>query len=264
MEKTQRPITSTSVETEIPSYTPAPPSTFATLLIARSDRIRLVSFPQTIIDAVQETILSTWPRGIKNVREYNGSQEFKLRGWPWNCQGDESFLSIRLMRRIFAVLSTYGWVFSLSTDIGKRPEKATAVMFRYQQPVPNPCEWVAISFDGADLLHFIDAPTSLVQALVADLSLVTKSHHPHKLHDVYEFKIYGEPWNSFGTDTMQTWKMAQKLMEILELHGFKVCTSIRHIAANSWGLADTWYCRRQVGWVDGAPVHDGEDKGVSY
>ena len=73
MEKTQIPTNPPpSAETEIPSYTPAACSSFASLVISKLDRIRLVSFPRTIVDTVQETIQSTWQRGIQNVREYNG------------------------------------------------------------------------------------------------------------------------------------------------------------------------------------------------
>lgn len=249
---------SSSVETEIPSYTPAACASFASLVISKSDRIRLISFPRIIVDAVQETIRSSWPRGIQNVREYNGSHEIKLCGWPWSTNNDESFLATRLIRRILDMLLTHGWVLSLSTDISKRMENKTALMFRHQQPAPNSCEWVAISFNGLDLLHLIDAPPSLVQALVSDLSLVTKSHQPHKQQDVYELKIYGQPWGIFGKDSMQAWKMALKLMETLEVHGFRVCASINHKGGRQSVEADTWYCCRGSEWVPGAPVHDGE------
>ncbi len=259
MEKTQIPTNPPpSAETEIPSYTPAACSSFASLVISKLDRIRLVSFPRTIVDTVQETIQSTWQRGIQNVREYNGSHEFKLRGWPWSTNTDESLLATRLIRRILAVLFTHGWVLSLSTDISQRQENKTALMFRHQHPAPNPCEWVAISFNSFNLLRLIDAPTSLVQTLVADLSLVTKSHQPHKLQDVYELKLYGDPWGTFGKDSMQAWKMALKLMETLEVHGFKVCSSINHKGRSQALEPDTWYCCRRIGWVPGAPVHDGE------
>src|SRR5215469_5205763 len=186
MEKSQTPTNPSSADTDIPPYTPATSSAFASLIISKSDRIRLISFPRTIVDAVEETIQSSWPRGIQNTREYNGSHEIKLCGWPWSTGSDELFLATRLICRILALLYTHDWVLGLSTDISKRLEHKTALIFRHQQPASNPCEWVAISFNGADLLHFVDAPTSLVQAVVADVSLVTKSHQPHKLSGVYE------------------------------------------------------------------------------
>ena len=257
MEKLQDPTKASSLESDIPPYTPATRAALASLTISKMDRIRLISFPRTIIDAVEETVQSSWPRGIQNTREYNGSHEIKLCGWPWSCSGDELILAARLMCRIIAMLYTHGWVPGLATNLSRRPENKAGLIFRHQQLAPNPCEWIAISFNGNDLLHFVDAPTSLVQAVAADLSLVTKSHQPHKLQDVYEFKIYGQPWSAFGQDSMQAWKMAVKLMETLEAHGFIVCASINQHGGAQAIEDNTWYCYRREGWVPGVPVHDG-------
>jgi hypothetical protein len=254
MEKLQTPTNPSQDETDIPPYTPATCDAFATLTISKSDRIRLISFPPIIVDAVQEIIQSTWPRGIQNTREYNGAHEFKLCGWPWGTSRDESLLATRLMCRILEMLYTHGWVISLPTGISRHLENKAGLIFRHQQQEPNPCEWVAISFNSGDMLHFVDAPTSLVQAVAADLSLVTKSHQPHKVQDVYELKIYGQPWNAFGQDSMQAWKLAMKLMESLEAHGFSICASV---SQNGGSEDDTWYCCRRGGWIPGVPVHDG-------
>jgi len=240
----------------IPSYTPAARGSFATLLMSKSDRIRLLSFPSTIVDAVQEIIQSSWPRGIQNVRQYNGWHEFKLRGRPWSGNTDEATLGALLTCRILALLFSHGWVLTLSTDISKRMDNKDAMIFRHQQPAPKPCEWLGISFRGADLLHFVDAPTALVQALAADLSLVMMSHKPYKLQDVYEFKICGQPWSQYGNDEMLVWKLAVKLMEALEDRGFRVYTSINQKGGSHALESDTWYCCRREGWVSGAPVYD--------
>src|SRR5947207_9457527 len=97
MEKSQTPTNPSQDETDIPPYTPATCVAFATLIISKSDRIRLISFPRIIVDAVQEIIQSTWPRGIQKTQEDHGTHEIKLCGWPWNTRSDESFLATRLM-----------------------------------------------------------------------------------------------------------------------------------------------------------------------
>ena len=257
MEKLQPPTNPSQDDSDIPPYTPTTCVSFATLTISKSDRIRLISFPRTIIDAVEETIQSYWPRGIQSTREYNSSHEIKLCGWPWSTIGDEAFLATRLMCRILAMLHSHGWIIRLPTGISNNIENKTALIFRHQQPAPNPCEWVAISFSSSDLLHFVDAPTSLVQAVVADLSLVTKSHRPHKMQDVYELKMYGYPWTAIGRDSVQVWKLALKLMETLEAHGFSVCASVSQKGGSQAAEDDTWYCCRREGWVSGMPGYDG-------
>lgn len=41
-------------------------------------------------------ILSVWANGIQNERDYHGSWEFKLKGYPWQAQGSEA-VSSRLL-----------------------------------------------------------------------------------------------------------------------------------------------------------------------
>jgi hypothetical protein len=69
----------------------------ACLTLNRTDRLRLIRFPASIIDIVRQTILSSWPRGLKNEKPYAGSYEFKLNGNPWWGHAIESVESCTMM-----------------------------------------------------------------------------------------------------------------------------------------------------------------------
>jgi len=256
MEKKQLPIIHPQVETAAPSYTPAASSPFAILVIAKSDRIRLFSFPRTIIDAVQQIIQELWPRGIQKVQEFNGSHEFKLCGRPWGSNIDEETLATRLLSRILAMLHSQRWVLDITTDISKRMDTRDALIFRHQQSLSESYNWTSINFNGSDQLLIIDAPSDLIQALTNGLSLITKSHKPHKLQDVYELRLSANQWGVLPDDTipMQSWKFALKLTELLASHGFRVYGSIHQKASASAFESSTWHCCRRRGWVSGAPV----------
>ena len=256
MEKKRLPVITPQLETAAPSYTPAASSPFAVLVIAKSDRIRLFSFPRTIVDAIQEMIQSLWPRGIQKVQEFSDSHEFKLCGRPWGSNVDEETLATRLLSRILAMLHSHGWVLDITTDISKRMDTRDALLFRHKQLIPESCEWTSINFNGSDQLLIIDAPSDLIQAFTEGLSLITKNHKPYKLQDVYELRLSPGQWGTFPDDPipMQSWKLALRLTELLASHGFRVYGSIHQKCSASSFEASTWHCFRRRGWVSGAPV----------
>jgi hypothetical protein len=63
-------------------------STFAALLLSRSDRIRIIGFPGDVIGAIDEAIKRVWAPGVQEQKAYDhASWEWKLRGNPCTCPG---------------------------------------------------------------------------------------------------------------------------------------------------------------------------------
>jgi hypothetical protein len=69
----------------------------ACLTLNWNDRLRLIRFPEPIIDTVRQAILTSWHRGLQNERPYAGAYEFKLSGNPWFGQGVEAVESRAMM-----------------------------------------------------------------------------------------------------------------------------------------------------------------------
>lgn len=57
-----------------------------------SDRLRLLACPQEVVPLIRETIVKNWEAGIQVERGYNGSHEFKMKGW-YLKQSDKNNMS---------------------------------------------------------------------------------------------------------------------------------------------------------------------------
>jgi hypothetical protein len=215
-----------------------------------ADRIRLLRFPQPVLDAIQTTILTHWPGGIQGARPYQASYEFKLHGYPWNGIGENSVHSRRLMYRILEALFNCGWILVLSTDVSKKTTDKDSLLFRQQTSAPAPRTWFAISFSRHDRLRFIDAPTEVVQRMLSLLKTETESHkvYDHSGGGTYELKLRGSPWWPDGKNTMEVRRLLLVLLEGLEANGFAVYASIdQKVGGSDSGETDTWHCYKQAG-----------------
>jgi len=233
---------------------------FASLSLHMSDRVRLLGFPNAVIDQIRQIIPQSWPKGIQAERPYEASHEFKLYGNPWSGQGSDGVHARRFMYRVFETLANMGWVLLLSTDISKRVTDKDTLLFRLQQPSPAPCDWMCISFSRSDRIRFIDAPPELVQSMIQALAQRIQSHGPHKESGVYELKLHGYPWRATGKETMETRRLLLTLLEVLEGSGESVYASIdqkQNLSNNESSETDTWHCCRAKNWMPGMPVFHG-------
>lgn len=139
-----------------PSYS-AFQTSFATMSLHMSDRIRLLQFPDTEVDAIRHIIKSKWRKGLQAERPYATSEEFKLYGNPWYGQSSDAIPARVLMREIFAYLYSVGWILHASTDISKKERDKDTLVFRKQQYPPPESEWISISFNQSDRMRLIGA-----------------------------------------------------------------------------------------------------------
>ncbi|EEH03840.1 predicted protein [Histoplasma capsulatum G186AR] len=121
--------------------------------------------------------------GIKhlplNTRIYGPSDEVSLHGNLWTPSAwfeEEKTVSRR-------------WVCGLL--------QALYPSFRLQQPSPPRSNWMYISFNRSNLLHLINAPNPVCQAM-------NKVQRTQFLESSFEIKFRGYPWKAGGTETVQT------------------------------------------------------------
>ncbi|KAG9224415.1 hypothetical protein CCMSSC00406_0009457 [Pleurotus cornucopiae] len=265
--------------TEAPPYNQGPAfrTTFACMSMNSTDLLRLIQFPPEpahivrngesfctlrlySFDRIDGLIIDTaitqsWPRGIKEERDYHGAHEFKLKGNPWSGQGSEAVPSrIFMVRRkshpplgpaqdslaslhynatltplsqcqILADLYNAGWVLFASTDISKNALDKDSCLFRYQQPAPPPCSWMSISFNRGDRLRLIGAPQEMIAPFGRVLGPLLQKEGFIE-HGAYEFKCKGWPWYAMGGDTVATRILLLRMLELLESFGFSLYASI--------------------------------------
>ena len=96
-------------------------TSFASVSVHMRDRIRLLRFPESDIQRIQEIIRSSWPRGIQDLRPYDQSKEIKLHGNPWASNHDSQKLEARrLVMGLLQGLFDMGWVLKMAVDVSKK------------------------------------------------------------------------------------------------------------------------------------------------
>ena len=182
------------------------------------------------------------------------------------AHGKEAVTSRQLMNRFLAALFAQGWVLNLSTDASKSVSDADTLLFRFQNPVPAPCEWMAISFSNSDNIRFmrdVQQHDGVVDAFINLLADKVQRHNPHeKVPGCYEIKLRGNPWRASGGETMYARLLLLQLLQTLEQHGWTVYASVDQKYqsggsnnSSASGDTDTWHCCRQTEWKPGMPVY---------
>jgi hypothetical protein len=242
-----------------PSYAPFR-TTFASISLHRSDRLRLIAFPQSDIDAIRGVIKASWRKGIQKEQKYGMSHEFKLYGNPWYGQSDDAITSRVLIRGLLAHLFSVGWILHASTDVSKKELDKDTLFFRMQQQAPPPSHWISISFNQCDRLRLIGADPMLIEDIkctIAGLGLLqTDLGWKDMSLGAWEFKIKGYPWQASGEETMTTRFLLLKLLERLEANGWSLYASVDQSAVHGehTSEADSWYCVKDKNWVPGMAV----------
>ena len=234
-------------------------TTFASVSLHMTDRIRLLNFPREEQSHIKTAVESAWERGIQDERMYGSSYELKLRGNPWGTHvRDQSvFESRKLMCSILGGLFDLGWVLKAAVDVSKKEFDKDTLLFRRQQPPPPRCHWICINFTRGDTIHILDAPQELADTLkqaYGERVQRCRAHEP-----AFEIKFKGYPWLANGEETVRSREILLILLECLEQHGFSLYTSLDQDSGpggNSHSSeSDTWYCNREMDWTPGAPIY---------
>ncbi|KAL4931447.1 uncharacterized protein BDV17DRAFT_288984 [Aspergillus undulatus] len=205
---------------------------FAMLSLSSSDRMRLIRFPEPITALASEVIQGLWPKGIQRVQNCDDSVEFKLRGNPLGYGSDEEKVAIRVtLMGILNAFAKEGWVVLPSGGgrVGRIGDYAGSghkdgLIFHHQEPRAH--SWLCISFDNADLLHLINAPTELAEALIDFFGERVEKCNKDFVSGNFEIKFTGTPWSkNSGRGSVQSRILILELMQCLEEQGYSMCTS---------------------------------------
>ncbi|KUJ18514.1 uncharacterized protein LY89DRAFT_569398, partial [Mollisia scopiformis] len=234
-------------------------TTFASVSLHRSDRVRLLGFPQSDIQSIRGVIQNSYSKGISKEQLYGKSHEFKLNGNPWFGQSSDAVISRVLIREILAHLFSIGWILHASTDVSKKEMDKDTLFFRKQQARPPASDFISISFNQSDRLRLIGAPTQLVQDFKSLLSGMGLLQQDLGWKDAtlraWEFKLNGYPWRATGEETMSTRLLLLKMLECLESHGWSLYASVdQSTGGENSSETDSWYCVKDRSWVEGTAV----------
>ncbi|KAF5625029.1 hypothetical protein F52700_9404 [Fusarium sp. NRRL 52700] len=226
---------------------------FACMTFNMFDRIRLINFTEAEVSGIKEVVASHWSAGLSHVQPYGESMEFRLRGRPWLHRSGGNDDSRRLMLRILERLFDMGWVLQGAMEITLKSESKDSLIFRKQDPIPPPCDWICISFDNSDKIKIVNSPPKDL----TDAILQTFGHDVRRKEitsDRVKVHLANMPWNPSGTDTVKTRIILLKLIETLERCGFTIYATLGSKGEDEEGAQDLLVCQRVKGWIPGAPI----------
>ncbi|TNY17642.1 hypothetical protein DMC30DRAFT_429470 [Rhodotorula diobovata] len=191
--------------------------TYAALHLARSDRIRLIGFPDCVVQPVSAAITAIWPGGIQReeVTEPGIAYEYKLKGNPWYGQGSEAVPSRRLMSHVLSCLSSQGWHLTCAVDLSRKEYDKDTLLFRSGPAVPR--RVFSVSFNQGDKTRIIDPPSDAVRdAFVAAVS-----------PGATQVKLRGYPFmTSKGTNVNHARLLACRILGTLDELGWELVGSV--------------------------------------
>jgi len=224
---------------------------WACVTMNEDDLLRFIQFSKEEIEGIRSVIATSWSNGIQNERDYHGSWEFKLRGYPWQAQGSEAVSSRLLICRVLGHLYERGWMLVSSVDVSKKAGDKDTLMFRRHGPAP-PLEFFAVSFNENDKLRLIGAPAEVLPAVRQMLGRAVQSETPKD--GSMQFKLQGDPWISEGSETITTRALVMNILQTIELHGFRMYATVNQSSKETEEM-DTWYVCRPRGWTAGGVVY---------
>lgn len=207
----------------------------------------------TSIGSFRACIQSSWPLGIQSEGLYGIAYQFKLKGRPWEGNGEQANGARLLMAGIFGFLLQSGWTLKLCTDVSKWTWDKDTFYFK-QDALPDPNVQVcAISFNMSDKIRVINGPQEVAQ--VVRLCVQNFWHRGLQREGMYygapDFKLNGNPWTPSGAETMQTRMFVGQLIEALDRAGWEVYASIDVIVGSAGSDSyvddiDSWILRSKT------------------
>lgn len=207
-----------------------------------TDRIRLIGVID-VIDSMRTAIINSWG-AIQNESNYYGAYEFKVKGYPWHGQGEDSVKSRRLLSAILKTMAQFGWNLLQAADVSKKPDDKDTLFFEKGIADPD-ADLFALSFNMRDRIRIIDASSFVV--CVED---ALKSQWPNGVQHKrdycgsIEFKLSGNPWYPGGSQTVYSRMLLCQILANVRAKGYKLYASV-DISTGREGMdLESWIFRR--------------------
>ena len=169
---------------------------FFSLTLNKNDRIRLINPPTDLISAVRTAIVEAWPLGIQEEFNVNVGYEFKIKGNPWWCHGEETVFSRRLVSNIFRLVRQYYWSLYATCELSTHLNSKSAFFFRYD-PILTNNRPLCISLNESDRIRVIDGTQNHINAVAnAIANGWSAGIQEQSLYSLsFQFKLRGYPFS---------------------------------------------------------------------
>ena len=172
---------------------------FCMISFGHGDRLRLINASTDIINMIQTVVKANWNEGqIQEERDFHGSHEFKISGFPWNSIRRESARARYLMLKIFQEMLQHGWHNVAGFYINRMSSDRVVLLFQKREPVT--CPLFCIAPHDNNKFWLINMPTELVSLFENILQsrwsagIQSEKAIPLPFGTVYKLKLSDSPW----------------------------------------------------------------------
>ncbi|CAF1148487.1 unnamed protein product, partial [Brachionus calyciflorus] len=176
-----------------------------------SDRLRLILAPNEINNSTRDVLNAKWSIISEDVQK--GFVEFLLGGRPW--YSDYNSQIKHFLCSLLQVYYELGWYLKASTDL-ERQDKETDVLF-FQKNRPLKSSIICISLNSSDKIKVLGP--KIIYPIIKHS--VIKSWYKgiqdeQVFENVYELKLYGNPWNDWLKDSQDYLNCPLLILEIMK------------------------------------------------
>ena len=192
------------------------------------DSLMVLNAPTDLHKLFKDAIEKTWPKGIQQWTYENEVLLVKLKGYPWQPDGEDTVHSRVVLQTIIGDLLQKQWKLYGNSNL---KSAANTLFFEHDPNMPlgqpSPPQFT-ISLNTHDLIRVISAPESLVSAVRSTIqSFWLKGIQKESRYaESWEFKLKGNPWWASGDEAVESRFLILKLMETLQAYGWSPVTGI--------------------------------------
>jgi hypothetical protein len=196
------------------------PSRFFSLTLNKNDRIRLINAPNDLIALVRTAINEAWSRGVQEEFNVIAGYEFKLKGKPWWCNGDETVFSRRLVSNILRLMRQYNWSLYATCELSTQLDSKSGFFFRFD-PTRLNSRPLCISLNESDKIRVIDGTQNHINAVLNAI----QSSWPEGIQKVssyslsHQFKLRGYPFSGDFSNSLYTAVAVMFIISNLQTQG---------------------------------------------
>lgn len=205
-----------------------PSQPFLIVALSSYDSLMILNAPTDLHQLFKDAVERTWPSGIQKWTYENEVWLIKLKGYPWNPDGEDTVYSRALLQTIITDLFPRQWKLYGNSNL---KSAANTFFFEHDPNMPpgqpSPQQFT-ISFNSYDLLRMIAAPDSIVSAVrdIIQNTWLKGIQKESRYAGSWEFKLKGTPWWASGTEAVESRFLVLKVMESLQAYGWSPVTAI--------------------------------------
>lgn len=180
------------------------------LTLSKSDLIRIINPQPFTIDLVRKVIFGEWLKGVQDQDIKHDAFEFKLRGYPWDNEGEDAINSKRLLNKIIEYLRYNNYNLYSICDISNADKRMSTFFFQRKinqssllLSPPSSCRILSLSLNRLNKLRVIDNFSGFNDVLRDAVKQGwPKGISSEKLYyEAQQFKLHGKPFTKSGADS---------------------------------------------------------------